>query len=879
MTPPRVPTALLRALLPTAERAEVLGDLAAEFEERTARNGAAGAHRWYWRQVASSIPALARRTIWRGSTGFEPNANASQPGGPALEQLIMDARHAVRRLIRRPRYASLAILTLALGIGGTAAVFGIARAIFFDPLPYKSPESIALFSSPGDWSQREFAFLRERTPGFSQISQYHFTDATLEIGDSPSQLVGYAASSHELFDVLGAHAIVGRTFQPTDDVAGAEDVAVISYGLYEQLGGTSAVLGTRVRFNGAPTTIIGVMPRGFYFPTPTIRMWVPQRLVPDETYGNFALVGRVAPGFTIEHIAPSLTEIATMLRGRYTYTPQWDKTKGLAVTSVRDSIAGPMRPTLVAVMAAMALILLIACANVASLMLGQIEGRTAELAVRAALGASRLRLARQLVAEAVVLGLAAGFAGAVLAFGGFNWLVRALPLGAFAETARFSWSVFGAAMLIALITALAISLVPTVSLWRGRLRESIGAARTQGVAGRGVRIESMLVVAEVSVAVLMVAGAGLIARSVQKLYEIDPGIRAHGVGVVDVVLPSDLSNEQRRIAYRDVITGIRALPGVTDAGFVQHLPLKGHAWSSGINIQGKPEITRNSTAVRIVSPGYLETMGVALADGRMITESDMTLAPDDTSGGVILINDALAKKYFPGENPIGRYVTSGFSSKWARIVGIVHNVAEGNLQDAPDPTRYMPYTAWDFMGAAQSVVLRVGDARDPAAMLESARATIQRIAPRAAIQEATTMERILAIAVGPARQVLALVSLLTGLALLLGAIGIYGVMSHFVARRKRDWGIRIALGLEPSRVLTGVVGQGTALVSVGIAIGLAAFVVLARFLTALIYGVGRTDPIVLSVAIVGLLSVGIVASLIPALRASGTDPAVVLREQ
>ena len=879
MAVPRIATAILRSLLPRAEQAEVLDDLAIEFGERERDGSALRARLWYWSQAGASVPHLLRRSWWRGRTGFEPRASGMQTGGPGIEQWVMDARHAVRRLVRRPRYATLAILTLALGIGGSAAVFGIARAIFLDPLPYKDPDSIALFSSQFNWSQQEFAYIRDRTPGFPKLAQYRFTDATLELGDSPSQLVGYTTASAELFDVLGARPALGRAFEPNDEVKGAEAVAVVSYGLYEQLGGTPAVLGTRIRFNGAQTTVIGVMPRGFFFPVPTIRVWVPEPFRPEDHVGNYAIVARAAPGRKVSDMAPAMKELAALLRGRFTYTPQWDKTKDLSAQSIRDAIAEPMRPTLLAVMAAMAMILLIACANVASLMLGQVEGRTAELAVRAALGASRGRVARQLVAEAVVLGAAAGIAGAAIAFLGFRWLVGALPLGAFAETARFDWSVFGVAMVIALVTAVAISFVPTLSLWRGRLSGSLVAARTQGVAGRGIRLESALVVAEVSLAVLMVAGAGLIVRSVQKLYEIDPGVRVAGVGVVDVVLPSDLSDDQRRIAFGDLVAAVRALPGVTNAARTQRLPLRGNGWTSGVVIEGRPDLTRQSTYVRIVSPGYLETMGIAVKAGRALEEADIARAAADTAGGVLVINEAFAKKYFPGENPIGRRVTSGFTDKMSRIVGVVQDVAEGALKDPAQPVRYVPYSVWSVNVPGQTLVFRVTAGRNPVGALDDVRTVIRRIAPRSAVQEATTMEAVLALAVGPARQALALMSLLTGLALLLGAIGIYGVMSHFVARRKRDWGIRIALGLRPSRVLGGVVGQGTALVAMGIAIGLAAFALLAKFLDAFMYGVGRGDPFALGAATVGLLLVGVVASLVPALRASGTDPAVVLREQ
>ncbi len=796
-----------------------------------------------------------------------------------MEQWITDARHSIRRLIRRPRYAMLAILTLALGIGGSAAVFGIARAILFDPLPYTAPESIALFWAPFDWTQQEFAYIRGHVPGVTQVAQYTYADATLEAGDAPAQLIPGIAASSELFDVLGARPMLGRAFESKDDVRGAEAVVVISYGLWQQLGGSSSVIGQRIVLGGAPTTVVGVMPRGFFFPTPAVRAWVPRQLDPAEQVGNFALVGRLAPGRQMDQMAPLLAQLTATLKQRFTYHAQWDKTRDPWVKSARESFAGPLRPTLVAVAAAMAMILLIACVNVASLMLGQVEGRLAELAVRSALGATRGRLVRQLVTEAIVLGGAASIVGAVFAAAGFHWLVAAMPLGAWAETADLDWRVFGAAIAIAMTAALTISLAPTMSLWRGRLRASLGAARTRGVAGRGVRLESVLVVAEVAIAVLMAAGAGLLARSVQKLYAIDPGIQTHGVGVVDVVMPSDLTNDQRKVALRDLVAAVGAVPGVKTAAVTQKLPLRGSGWSSGITIDGIPSQQVTTTFVRAVSADYGQTMGIALVRGRTMTDADMTITTADTAAGVVVINESLAKKYFGDQDPVGHHVTGGFGPRPLRVIGVVRDAREANLTDAPAPVRYLPYSLMPFTADGQAIVFRVAGTQDPVALLNAVRAAIRRSGPRVAIQEVTTMDEVLAHAVGPARQLLALVTLLTTIALLLGAIGIYGVMSHFVARRQRDWGIRIALGLSPARVLAEVVGSGTTLVAIGIGIGLAAFALLARFLTSLIYGVGTSDPVAITSAIAGLLIVGIMGALLPALRASRTDPAIILREQ
>lgn len=876
---PRLPAALLRALTPVAERDELLQDLGGEFGERLERDGNVRATLWIWRQALGSIPALLGRIWWRGRTGFEPHANAFQSGGPSVEQWIMDARFAARRLLRRPLYATLAILTLALGVGGTAAIFGIARAVAFRPLPYREPDRVGLFWAPLGWSQQEFAWLRGRVPGFSEVAQFRFTAMTLEQGSAPARLVPAVAASHEMFSVLGTSPALGRSFESRDDVKGAEPVAVLSHGLWQELGGDRSMIGTRIRLDGLAYTVVGVMPPGFWFPTPAERVWVPQTLDPEDRSGNFALVGRVAPGNTIDNLSGPLSAFTKMLGERFEYPPQWDKTRNPWVHSAEATAIQLLRPAIVATLAAMAMILLIACANVAALMLGQVEGRAVELAVRSALGADRRRLTSQLIAESLLLGVGAGVAGAVVAVGSFRLLVRALPLGAWAETASLDWPVFLVAMTVAVGAALVISLVPVLALWRGRLRGTLVEGRTGGVGGRGVRLESSLVVAEVAIAVLMAAGAGVMARSVSKLYAIDPGVQSRGVGVVDLVLPSDLDTGERMRIFASLIARVRTIPGIQQAGLVQRPPLRGGGWSSGIEVEGKPDLPVTTTYVRFVSPGYLETMGMALVRGRTFAETDLLGGAGDSATGVALINESLAKKYFAQQDPIGRWVSNGFTGSRARVIGIVRDVAEGHLTDEAEPARYLPYTVLPFMAQGQTLTFRTSGDQDPVPLLETVRRTLTEAAPRVAIAQTTTLDQELANAMGPVRQVLTLVSLLTGLALLLGAIGIYGVMSHFVLRRKRDWGIRLALGLRPSRIIASVVGQGSALVALGIACGLISFLFLGRLLRPLIYGIGAADPAAIMVAAAALLLVGLVAALLPAARASRTDPATVLREQ
>ena len=792
-----------------------------------------------------------------------------------MESWIMDARYAARRLVRRPLYTALSVLTLALGIGGTAAVYAIARPILLDPLPYQAEDGLVAFWNPFDWSEQEFLYVRGRVAGFSEVAAYRTDNVLLDRGDGQVRLLPSIFSSVELFPVLGTKPALGRWFQKGEDERGAEAVAVLSYGLWQELGGARSIIGQRLRIDGQPRTVVGVMPRGFWFPDPTTKIWIPQPLRPDNRSGNYAFLGRMVPGLTIERMSGPIAEFVRMLGERFKYPAQWDKTKNPVLTSLRTYLVGSLRPALVATFVAMGLILLIACANVAALMLGQVEGRTTELAVRSALGANRLRLTQQLVAEAALLGIGAGIVGALLAVLAFRGLVAALPLGAWGEAATLSWSVFAAAMVAAVLASTMVAIAPGVAMWRGNLRHVIGSSRTGGIAGRGGRLEGSLVVAEVALAVVMAAGAGLLVRSVAKLYAIDPGIDTRNVGVLHIVLPNEMQTPRRYQALREITDALTTLPGVTNAGAAQILPISGDGWNSGIRVEGDPNGEVTTTFVRFVTPKYLGTMGVKLRDGRMFTEADRTSA-GGTPG--IIVNEALVRKYFAGTNPIGRRVSTGFTDSLGVVIGVVNDVAEAQLTDPPGPARYMLAETIPFVAGGQGVVFRTSR-RDPATLLEDARQTVRRTIPGAGIERVSTMEREFATAVGPARQVMMLLAILTTLALVLGAVGVYGVISHFVNRRSRDWGVRLALGMAPSKVVRMIVARGTALVGLGIVLGIAAFFALARLLGSLLYGVGASDPLAMGSATVVLLVVGVLAAVIPGMRASRTDPAIVLREQ
>ena len=873
--PPRLPMALLGALLPRAERTELLADLRAEYAELAAAAGPAAARRWLWQQALRSSPALVEWNWRRGWTGFQPHANDYRPGGPMLSTLTTDARYAARRLRARPGYALLAILTLGLGIGGTAAVFGIARPLIFDPLPYANAEEVTSFWMPGWWNEEEFLYLRGGGlfPGYRAVAAYRPGDVTMRDGDAPARLVPGLTTSAELFDVLGARPLIGRTFQRGDDAQGAEPVAVLSYGLWQELGGRQSILGTRITLDDTPRTVVGVMPREFWFPDPAVRIWLPRALDPQGRNGSYTLVGRVEPGRDVRRMEAQVARLTATLGERFEYSERGDKTKNAVVTPLREALHGTMRPAVVATFVAMGLILLIACVNVAALMLGQVEGRASELAVRAALGATGGRITRQLVVEALLVGLGAAVLGGVLAATGFRFLARALPIGTWADSAGFDWTLFAVALAIAIVAVLLVVLVPAISLWRGDIRQALSGSRTGGIQGRGGRLEQGLVIAEVALAMLIASGAALLVRSVTNLYAIDPGIETAGIGVVDAVTSATMSFEDRQRRIAAVTAALGELPGVRGAAAAAKIPLRGNGNSFGITIEGRPDLERTITFFRFVTPDWFSTMGIDVRDGRTFDISDR---PDGEP--VVVINQALADKFFPGENPIGRRVGGGLNG-WFRIIGVVDNVAEGALTDPPEPTRYYPANQVPWFGNIVTFVVRAVRPQDATGLLDHARRTVQRVAPDLAVQGTTTMQRVMDLAIGPARQIMSLLALLSALALVLGAVGIYGVISHFAARRKRDWAIRQALGLPASRVVRHIVGQGAGLAIAGIVIGAVGAALLARLLASFLFGIGTIDPVSFAAASAVLLAIGVAAAFIPAWRAGAVDPARVLREQ
>ena len=789
-----------------------------------------------------------------------------------MDTWTLDARFALRRIARRPLPWILAALTLALGIGGLSAISGLARSLLVSPLPYPHAEQLTRMWKPGDWRGREIAALEGHWTGFTAVAAYRPRNVTLEHPGALTQAVSGVTGTADLFRVLEVPPALGHTFELGDDRPGAAPVAVVSEGLWRQLGADPHLPGTPLTLDGTSYTVIGVMPRGFWFPDPTVQVWTNDTINASSSIGLYSLIGRIEPGRTVAGMGPALSDITSLLRQRFVYDdPRWDITRHAELTPFWDWMLGPLRPAVAALLAGMAAILLIACANVAALVIGQLEGRTAELAVRTALGADRRRITAQLAMEILLLGAGAGVAGSSFGIIGFRWLRETLPLGVWGARATIDWTLFAAGVGAAMFASLAIVILSSLSLWSGGLKEGLARMRAHGTP-RGERLQGALVVAEVALAVLLAGTAGLLGHSVSNLYAIKPGLAIDDVAAIDAAAPLGAATADRRVMLRNALERLTQVPGVQSAAVTQMLPLRGRSWSMGMRL---PDQDPNAPTplFRMVSADYFATFGIALLKGRTWGAADHSA----DSVKSIVVNASLARLYFPGTDPVGRSIPGGWGTP-ERIIGIVADASEGNLTDGETPARYYWNEQVPFVPATQTFVVRFTSPAASTRNLDALRRALAVGAPSLAVQDAAPMSEVLAEAVGPARNIMRLLGLLTSLALLLGAVGVYGVLSQFVARRGRDWSLRLALGLGPARLVAQILSRGTFLVSTGVVVGMGLTVLSARSLSAFLYGIGAVDPLSLLGSAALLLAAGAAASLIPALRAGRSDPAVVLRE-
>jgi predicted permease len=800
-----------------------------------------------------------------------------------LKDLWQDLRYAVRALLKRPGFTLVAVATLTLGVGATSAIFSVVNSVLLRPLPYKDSERVVQVwenNLKRGWtrdtiSPLNFEDWRTQNRSFDAISAYEYDGLVLAGGESPERLVGILASS-DFFRVLGVEPALGRGFLPGEDRPGAARVVVISSRLWQRrLGARADALGQPLTLNGEAYTVVGVMPQGFEFPSRGVDAWVPSLDLARPRSDHFMYsVARLKPSVTLETAQADVDAVARRLAEQY---PDTNGNGGVTLVPLHEEVVGKARRGLLLMLGAVALLLLIACVNVANLLLARASGRQKEMAVRAALGASRWRIARQLLTESLLLGVLGGGCGALLSV----WSVGLLVTASGGGIPRSQEVTVDARALVftlaaSVLTGLLFGLAPAHNFSAPDLNRMLKEG-TKGVAGgrRQSRAQGALVVSEIALALVLLAGAGLLAKSYARLSSVNPGFDADGVLTARVSLSESRYKEKERQAlfFRQVLERVRALPGVKHAGAVSDLPFSGSRTSQSFDIEGHQPAEGELTPTadyRKITPGYLGAMSISLLRGREFTERDDAGAPT-----VAVVNEAFARRFFPGEEALGKRLlyTEGGRQVPREIIGVVGDLTHESLADERAPEVYVPFAqrpnSWMF--------LAVRGGGETAALAGSIRAAVREVDAGEPVYGITTMRQRLDQSLAPRRFNAMLLGTFAAAATLLAAVGVFGVLSFQVAERRHEIGIRMALGAQRRDVLKLVVGRGLRLVLVGVLVGLAASLAVTRLMTSLLYGVSATDPATLASISLILVGVAVLASYLPARRATKVDPVTALR--
>ncbi|MGE0352016.1 MAG: ABC transporter permease [Gemmatimonadales bacterium] len=877
-SPPAWAERLVAALVPDRDAEFFLGDLEQEFRERASRH-AARARLWYWSQA-----------LWGALRLFlhaPRSPRSSRPHGDgAMTSLLKDLRYGWRILIRRPLFTLTAVVTLALGIGATTAVFSVVNPVLLSPLPYPESGRVVMVwqydpdGGPGTVGYATFADLQRDSKTLESAAAMAYWTPVLTGETEPERVIGQSVTAG-FFGVLGVHPALGRDFRPEEDTRGNNHVAILSHALWQRrFGADTGIVGQTVTLSGTPYLVVGVLPAGFEsLIEPTAQIWRPlgyEASLPwaCRTCQHLRMAARLRPGVEAARATGELDQLLKRYGRQY---PDDYVHPGALAVPLHDDLVKRVRPALFLVLGAAAFVLLIATANVANLMLGQAARREHEFAVRAALGAGRGSLLRQLVTESLLIGGIGGLAGIALAWWGVKALVALGP----AEIPRLSavnldFTALGFAVGLSLVCGLILGIVPARDLWH---RGIGGRLRGGGRAGAGQarrRLRTGLVAAEVALALMLLASAGLLLRSVRGLLSVDPGVDPANLLTMELVAsgPDYSEDESVRVMNARVLDTVRALPGVVSAGFASQIPLGGNYDTYGVRIEGRPP--RPEEAIDAdryaASPGYLASMGIRLLAGRDFT-------PDDREGAepVVLVNDVLARLAWPGENPIGKRIAMGsLDSPWRQVVGVVNTVHHTAL-DAPEmPQFYAPLAQWPWADNALALVVKTRSA-SPAAMVSQVREAIWSVDKDLPVSHIATMAELVSRSASQRRFAMILFQLFALTAMVLSAVGIYGVLAGSVEERTREIGIRAALGADRNRLLSLVVREGMAAALAGLAVGAVGALLLGRLLQGLLYGVSPHDLPTLGTTAVILALVALTACLAPAWRAARVEPMEVLR--
>jgi putative ABC transport system permease protein len=800
-------------------------------------------------------------------------------------------RYALRRLVHQPGFSLVVILTLALGIGANTAIFSLVNAVLLRPLPYDHPERlVTLDHYYPDLNNLEAGFavpsykeITERTHIFDAFAVARRWNTNLTGVGEPEKLNGSFATAG-FFKVLGISPMLGRTFLSGEDSAGREHVVVLGYGLWERrFSSDRGIVGKKVVLGGEPYEVVGVMPKGFYslFNRRT-ELWAPLVFKPEQfgdnarTNENLVSAGRLRAGIPVDQARREVTAFAEGLKRDH--PSSYDRTWTIETRSFDEFMTARLRPALLILLGAVGFVLLIGCANIANLLLARSESRTREMAVRAAIGATRRDLIRQLLTESVLLSIAGAAAGLVVAVAAIQALLALAPVD---QIPQAGVAIDGTVLLftlgVALGTGLIFGFAPAVHASRTDLQHSLkDGARTAGDQG-GRWLRRGLVVAEMALALTLLVGAGLLIRSFARLQGVSPGFDPSHLATMNVTLPDSKYKDDAALInfFAAARPKIAALPGVISMGATSNIPFGGN-WATGsFSVEGyQPPKGQPGPwgDLRLVTPGYLETLKVRLLKGRL---------PDDTDRAdarqVVVVDEEAQRRFWPNVDPVGKRITFGDTSKpdvkWATVVGVVEHTAHEGLDAEHRVQLYFPYPQF----TQRQMTLAVRTAGDPASIVTAVRNAIREVDPDQPISDVATMDTLMDRAVGQRRLSMTLLATFAVLAMVLAALGIYGVMAFDVTRRSREIGVRMALGAARGDVLGLVLRQGLTMAVVGVVLGLLGAAALTRVLQAQLFGIARTDPITFASVAVGLLAVATVATLIPALRATRVNPVQALR--
>ena len=796
--------------------------------------------------------------------------------------LLSDLRYAIRLLIARPGFSAVAILTLALGIGATTAIFTVVYAVLLSPLPFRDADRLVSVRITGrdaaiyPLPDTDFLAWRSQNQTAEAVAVFDHSSTTLT-GDGGAERVASSAVSDRFFDVLGARPLLGRVFQPDDDKPGSPKTVVLGHTLWmRRYKGDPAVVGRTLLLNADSHVVVGVMPAAFDFPPGNKELWrilqvgEPQRRGPFYTRG----IARLKPGVSIAELRANLGVVTAGLKRQYPAPEDWT----LDGLPMHEWLVGDVRQILYVLLGAVGFLLLIATANVANLLLARAAGREREMAVRGALGAGRARIVGQLVTESVVLGVAAGLTGLALAFWGTRALIALAPEGIprLAEVGM-NVPVFVFALTVASICGVVFGLVPALRASNTPLVETLkdGGRSVAGASHR--RMQRMLVVSEIALALMLSVGAGLMVRSFVALQHVSPGFEPSHLLTFRLSLPRTQYADRvaQRGFYTRLLQRLEALPGVQVAGLTISLPPHLLEMTDNFMVEGQVLPANQSAPVGpllFVNETYFAALGAPLVRGRLFTERDDDKAPD-----VAIINQTLAKQYFPNVDPIGRRLKNGGpespNNSWNTIVGVVGNINYSGLDAAPEPTVYFPFR--QATSNNQYVVLRT--AGDPRSLAAAARGVVAALDKDLPVANLRTMDELMTASVAPPRFRTILVSMFAVVGLLLAAIGIYGVMAYAVTERTHELGVRMALGADRGDVLRMVLGEAMRLAAAGVVLGLAGAFAATRLIQSLLFGVTPTDTATFAGIAALLVATALVASYLPARRATRVDPMVALR--